>query len=83
MTKDTAGVGPVDQPVRPHIAEAGPWEASVVLTGTYAGKGCIESGDFTHDVCLYVDGDFECYSQKLAYAQKIARRLNAWKPDAA
>src|SRR5690606_26291980 len=37
----------------------------------------IESDDFTHDVRLYVDGDFADQDEKLAYALGIADQLNA------
>ncbi len=36
----------------------------------------IQSEDFTHDVRLYVNGDFETSSQQLKYAQNIADKLN-------
>lgn len=62
-----------DEPVQP-IQERGPWTARQDGVKTF-----IESDDFTHDVRLYVDGDFASQEQKLAYATEIARRLNAWK----
>jgi len=36
----------------------------------------INSDDFTHDVMLCVNGDFESLEQKKAYAEEIAKRLN-------
>lgn len=37
----------------------------------------IQDDDFTHDVVLRVDGDFESRSFRLAYAQKIVAALNS------
>ena len=39
-------------------------------------KVWVESSDFTHDVRMYIDGDFEDLPQKFAYANEIAKRLN-------
>ena len=61
---------PAVQPVE----EKGPWKV-----GSANGKLWIESDDFTHDVRLYVDGDF-AHGQRLTYAIEIARRLNAALP---
>ena len=36
----------------------------------------LESSDVTHDVRLYIDGDFADDEQKLEYAKKLAERLN-------
>ncbi len=55
------------------IEEKGPWSAAF---GN--GKAFIESDDFTHDVRLYVSGDFESIKQKVEYAEEIARRLNTF-----
>jgi hypothetical protein len=41
----------------------------------------IESNDFTHDVWLKVSGDFVDDAQRKKYAENIAERLNATKPD--
>jgi len=57
--------------------ERGPWQAGVVESD---GRVFVESHDFTHDVRLYVDGDFRNDAERLAYAEEITRRLNAWKP---
>lgn len=57
------------------IEEQGPWLATREDNNVF-----IESEDFTHDVRLYVDGDFESIDQRMAYAEEIARRLNVWKP---
>lgn len=40
------------------------------------GKVYVESDDFTHDVRLYVDGDFADDDEKIRYAKWIAKRLN-------
>ncbi len=60
------------------IEEHGPWNARQKgddhVRGTY-----VESDDFTHDVRLYVNGDFSNMEQRLAYAEEIAKRLNAWE----
>lgn len=37
----------------------------------------VESEDFTHDVRLYVNGDFESDEQKMRYAKSIADKLNS------
>jgi hypothetical protein len=60
------------------VHERGPWSAGVD-PGEAQGRVFVESGDFTHDVRLYVTGDFRDEAQRLAYAREIARRLNAWK----
>ncbi len=54
---------------RPFVMEAGTWGADI--NGKF-----IESDDFTHDVRLKIDGDFESDEQRIAYAKEIARRLN-------
>lgn len=56
---------------RPFVMEAGPWEADP--NGRY-----IQSDSFNHDVMLRVDGDFEGDEQRIAYANEMARRLNAY-----
>ena len=59
-------------PAAPEIKERGPWTDRHTSVQAW-----IESDDFTHDVRLYVNGDFESNDQRIAYAQEIARRLNA------
>lgn len=59
------------------IKENGPWAAGV--TDENQQRVFIQSDDFTHDVRLYVDGDFESKQQRLEYAKEIARRLNGIK----
>lgn len=53
--------------------DVGPWSAGT----TSDGRAYLESSDFTHDVRLYIDGDFSWPVDKLNYAQGIARQLNA------
>lgn len=36
----------------------------------------VESDDFTHDVRLYIDGDFADDQQKMKYAEGVAYALN-------
>lgn len=56
--------------------DRGPWKAS--KDGDHHVTGCwVESGDFAHDVRLYVNGDFATMEQRLSYAEHIARKLNA------
>ena len=57
------------------VIERGPWEVGK----TSDGRVYLQSNDFTHDVRLYVNGDFLDDDQKLAYAEEIAKRLNSWK----
>ena len=57
------------------IYDNGNWEA-----GRTDDRIFVESSDFTHDVRLYVDGDFEDIPQKYAYATEIAKRLNVSHP---
>lgn len=45
------------------------------------GQVGILSSDFTHDVVLYVNGDFASTEAKRAYALLIAERLNRTVPD--
>lgn len=55
------------------IHETGNWSVG----STDKGKTVfIESNDFTHDVRLYVNGDFTGPDERLAYAEEIAQRLN-------
>lgn len=56
--------------------DRGPWRAVPNASDMI----CIESGDFEHDVRLYVDGDFENDQQRFTYAEGIAAKLNAEQP---
>lgn len=67
------------EPPKPEqeIVERGPWRAAFDKDAPKT--VFVESDDFTHDVRLYVDGDFADEWQRLQYAQQIARMLNAFK----
>lgn len=54
--------------------DVGPWYAA--LGDTQPERAYIGSDDFTHDVRLYVNGDFTDLQQRLAYAREVAQRLN-------
>lgn len=58
--------------------EYGKWTSGQLRDG----RAVICSSDFTHDVCLIVNGDFEDDEQKLAYAKMMADRLNSSTKDA-
>ena len=58
------------------IVENGSWKAGLEHPAS-GYEAFVESEDFTHDVRLIVDGDFEGPEQCLAYAEEIARRLNS------
>jgi hypothetical protein len=63
------------------VKEAGPWR--VMVSNRVSGGVMVASEDFTHDVILIVQGNFGALSERVAYAEEIARRLNSWKePDA-
>jgi hypothetical protein len=52
-----------------------------VAVGT-DGKVYLEDNDFTHDVRLYVNGDFATPEQHWEYAGVLARKLNGtWTSD--
>lgn len=58
--------------------DTGPW-----IVGTWRAENpqglqrvVLQSDDFTHDVALVVSGDFEDFDQKLAYAKRLAERMN-------
>lgn len=52
--------------------KVGLWTVGVALDG----KVYLEDNDFTHDVRLYVNGDFATPEQHWHYAADIARKLN-------
>lgn len=63
------------------IVENGPWKAG--KEKAFVGHEVfVESEDFTHDVRLIVDGDFEGADERFVYAEEIARRLNTLAPAA-
>ena len=58
--------------------DKGPWAAGK----DGPGKVFVESDDVTHDVRLYVNGDFANDRDRMRYARLIADRLNAPLPGA-
>jgi hypothetical protein len=51
-------------------------------TGVTAdGKVFLEDNNFTHDVRLYVNGDFVSLDDKINFAYKLARKLNGTLDD--
>ena len=56
------------------VKENGPWFC--YMGGNRIG---VASDDFTHDVVLWVSGDFENTDQQVEYAEEIAKRLNAYQ----
>lgn len=68
---------PADTARQAEPVDAGPWSADGNDDGT---KAWVDSHDFTHDVRLNISGDFANGKQRFAYAEKIARRLNAAPP---
>ena len=62
----------VDHAERPH--EAGPWSHGRDRDDA---RHFVQSDDFTHDVRLYIDGDFANHEQRELYARNIAAVLNA------
>lgn len=67
--------GAVAQPVAGSVKEEGPWRVM-----ENEGKFYAASDDFTHDVCLCVDGDFACEEDERKYTAEICRRLNLAAP---
>ena len=41
----------------------------------------LETDDFTHDVRLYVNGDFESKDEEIKYASNLARKINGTLTD--
>jgi hypothetical protein len=58
----------------PSEPDKGPWTAGLNRLDT---RVFVESDDFTHDVRLYVDGNFVSADEKYLYACAIARQLNS------
>lgn len=59
------------------IKDSGPW-----YPGKTSDDRCfVESDDFTHDVRLYIDGDFGTLGDKMAYTRGIAEHLNSFKGE--
>jgi len=61
-------------------ADAGPWTAGRETPSSRGSKELrtyLQSEDFTHDVRLYVTGNFAGPDDELAYARGLAARMNA------
>ena len=58
------------------IVERGPWAVDCTASSNV---WFVESADFTHDVRLYINGDFSSDAERRAYAEAIAMRLNEWQ----
>lgn len=61
------------------IEEKGPWglfRSKIDPTAINQKTVGISSEDFTHDVILWLSGDFSDEDQKVAYVEEIAKRLN-------
>ncbi len=56
--------------------DKGPWVAEKFKREGWG----VTSDDFTHDVCLYIGGDFEDDEQKRKYAEWLAAKLNSTGP---
>lgn len=55
--------------------DKGPWGACLSSKGAY-----VQSGDFEHDVRLYVTGNFEGPVHAFDYAKWLALELNKKRP---
>lgn len=55
------------------LVDRGPWKVGV---NSIDARVFLGSDDFTHDVRLYIDGDFADQGEKLDYAKSIADQLN-------
>jgi hypothetical protein len=67
----------IQEPEEPIEApsEKGPWKAEVWEVDGVK-KVVLQSDDFTHDVTLYVSGNFASFEQKVWYAELLAEKLN-------
>lgn len=55
------------------VRETGPWEVFSAEDNSRVG---LLSHDFTHDVVLWISGDFADFDERMAYAEEMAKRLN-------
>lgn len=67
------------QPANVEPVDKGLWYPGITEDGK---RHFVQSEDFTHDVRLYVDGDFAEESDKRLYVESIATQLNAPQPAA-
>lgn len=61
------------------LSDAGPWTAGRETSPSRGARGLrtyLQSEDFTHDVRLYVSGDFATAEDEMAYAVGLAERMN-------
>jgi hypothetical protein len=57
--------------------DRGPWSYRTDLkASTHLGRYFVESDDFSHDVRLYINGDFADDDARRAYGEALARTLN-------
>ncbi|MFK4132446.1 hypothetical protein ACI2KR_09225 [Pseudomonas luteola] len=62
------------------IKENGKWSLLEIQENTTNDPRIgIMSDDFTHDAVLWVSGDFTDISERIAFAEEIAKRLNAFQ----
>ena len=74
------GCRPNNRHLQPDVLKAqdkGPWKSG---KNELDNRVFVQSDDFTHDVRLYIDGDFGGYEERLAYADGIADALNRSLP---
>jgi len=57
--------------------DKGPWRYIQEKNTATTYKDIVESGDFTHDVRLYVNGDFASLEQRTDYCKGLAAALNS------
>lgn len=67
------------QPDVLNVQDKGPWKSGM---NELDNRVFVESDDFTHDVRLYINGDFGSQEERLAYANGIAGALNHPLPPA-
>lgn len=61
------------------IKEDGCWSVGLDRQDERGVQVFIKSDDLTHDVELYINGNFKNMANRLIYAEEIAKRLNAYK----
>ena len=66
-----------DRPEPEAPVEIGPWRYGAESKAVESvHRHFLESADFTHDVRLYISGDFVDEAQRQAYGEMLAERLN-------
>jgi hypothetical protein len=67
-----------DDQVAQEPFDNGPWTYRTdPKAASHAGRYFVESDDFSHDVRLYINGDFGCDDDRRKYGEALARTLNA------